>query len=389
MVPGHIHFDSVRSVTFAVTAASGSLVGSLDNYANGATILHRELYSLIISALLAHSGDSTIHSDHLNVVRTINSSLVSPLLPHSWSTLPARSLYRWLSSILSSSQNPPTLSHIKAHTTSSSLPAQANAIVDASARDSHNQLIRPYPVPSATFTLDTFSIYSSTSKFVESSISSLLTHILSHSAAADPTFKPRSTLALPLYDSHAPPEHPYVRTPYAFSALVQLYARSRQLDTASVCFTRLRNASPWCRFGCECVETSHHLFVECRRFAETRNRLSQEVCDATSVLLNEAKTPVPTTELYLHSARRLFVDDASVWPVHASRYYLGTVPALNPPSQVSTVLATKIAHTWHIASIRLAAQIWGTYRRIVNPSVGKAPRAFDLPTHLQHLHPRS
>jgi hypothetical protein len=93
-------------------------------------------------------------------------------------------------------------------------------------------------------------------------------------------------------------------------------------------------------------------------------------------------------ELYLRSTRRLFVDD-TVWPVHASRYYLGTVPAINPSCQVSTALGTKIAHTWHIASIRLAAQIWGNYRRIMNPSVGKAQRSFDLPTHLQHLHPRS
>ncbi|KAG2095674.1 uncharacterized protein F5147DRAFT_747684 [Suillus discolor] len=221
------------TLALQVTAATGSLVGSLDNYANGATILHGEVYGLIVSALLARSGgvpNTTIHSDHLNAVRIMESSIVSPLLPHSWSTLPTCSLYRWLSSILSSSSNPPTLSHIKAHTTSSSLPAQANVIVDTFARDSHTRLIRPYPVPSATFTLNTFSLYSSTSKFID-------------------------TLALPLYDSHAPPEHPYVRTPYAFAALVQLYAR--------VFFTRLQNTSPWCRFGCKCLETPHHLFVQC------------------------------------------------------------------------------------------------------------------------------
>ncbi|KAG1888725.1 hypothetical protein F4604DRAFT_1569635, partial [Suillus subluteus] len=131
-----------------------------------------------------------------------------------------------------------------------------------------------------------------------------------------------------------------------------------------------------CRFGCRCLETPHHLFVECRLF------------DATSVLLREAKTSLPTTELYLRSTRHLFIDDA-VWPVHASQYYLGTVPAINPLCQVSTALGTKIAHTWHIASICLAAQIWGNYRQIMNPSVGKAQCSFELPTHLQHLHPRS
>ncbi|KAG1717450.1 hypothetical protein EDB19DRAFT_1653514, partial [Suillus lakei] len=330
MVLAHVKINCMCSVTFAVTAASGLLIGSMDHYTNGAIILHGELYGLVVSALLARAQtpNSAIHSDHLNALHVINSSLVSPLLPHSWLTLPAHSLYRWLFDIILSSPNPPTLSHIKAHTNSDSLPVQANALVDSSACDSHKRLICPYPVPPATFMLDTFSLYSSTTKFVESPISSLLTYLLSHSAAAQLTFKPYSTLTLHLYDLHAPPEHPYVRTPYAYSVLVQLYTRSRQLDTTSVCFGHLQNTSPWCCFGCGSLETPHHLFFECLCFAETRNRSSQDVFDATSVLLSEAKTPVTTMELYLHTAWHLFVDD-TVWPLHASQYYLGTVPAIN------------------------------------------------------------
>lgn len=60
---------------------------------------------------------------------------------------------------------------------------------------------------------------------------------------------------------------------------------------------------------------------------------------------------------------------------------------INPPAQFSVVLATKIAHTWHIASTRFAGQIWGTYRRIVNPMVGKVQRSFELPTHPQYPQP--
>jgi hypothetical protein len=48
-----------------------------------------------------------------------------------------------------------------------------------------------------------------------------------------------------------------------------------------------------------------------------------------------------TTELYLRCARLLFVDDAS------------TVPAFEPGSLISAVLATIIVHAWHITSIRL------------------------------------
>jgi hypothetical protein len=103
------------------------------------------------------------------------------------------------------------------------------------------------------------------------------------------------------------------------------------------------------------------------------------------MLLLEAKTTIQTTDVYLHSARRLFVDDASVWPSHETRYYLGTVPAIQPPDPVTTVLATKIAHVWHTASIRLAGQIWGIYKRATKPTVGKVERVFDLPRHLKHL----
>ncbi|KAG1861391.1 hypothetical protein C8R48DRAFT_711299, partial [Suillus tomentosus] len=153
---------------------------------------------------------------------------------------------------------------------------------------------------------------------------------------------PGHTLAPPLYDLHAPPDHPYVRTLYAYrTALVQLYARSRQLDSASVRFAHMGSISPRCQFGCECLETLQHLFAKCRRFAETRNKSSQEVVDITSMLLCEAKTTVRTTDVYLHSTWRLFVDDVSVWPLHETRHYLGTVPVIQAADQITTVLATK------------------------------------------------
>ncbi|KAG0695322.1 hypothetical protein DFH29DRAFT_1005579 [Suillus ampliporus] len=92
------------------------------------------------------------------------------------------------------------------------------------------------------------------------------------------------------YDS---PDYPYLRSPY--------YIR----------FLHPGKSSPSCRFGYPRFETTHHLFVECHHFAETRNRSSQDVLAAISVLRREAKANVQTTELHLHIARRLFVDDAS------------------------------------------------------------------------------
>ncbi|KAG2082124.1 uncharacterized protein F5147DRAFT_660581, partial [Suillus discolor] len=62
---------------------------------------------------------------------------------------------------------------------------------------------------------------------------------------------------------------------------------------------------------------------------------------------------------------RLFVDDASVWPLRKTRYYLGTVPAIQAPDQIATVGDKNSVHMAHW-------QIWGMYKRTTNPMVGKA-----------------
>lgn len=67
---------------------------------------------------------------------------------------------------------------------------------------------------------------------------------------------------------------------------------------------------------------------------------------------------------FADAARRLtaalFVDDASVWPLATSRYYLGMLPPVpgvaNLPVSHARVFARVLA-CWHTASIRLAALI--------------------------------
>ncbi|KAG1726532.1 uncharacterized protein EDB91DRAFT_1166172 [Suillus paluster] len=94
-----------------------------------------------------------------------------------------------------------------------------------------------------------------TFNFIESSLPSVLTYIyiLSYNGACDhPAFAPAHTLALPpLCDPHAPPDHPYVHSLYAYSAIVQLYTRSCQLDTVNFRFLCLGEtpSSESCRFG--------------------------------------------------------------------------------------------------------------------------------------------
>jgi hypothetical protein len=67
--------------------------------------------------------------------------------------------------------------------------------------------------------------------------------------------------------------------------------------------------------------------------------------DSTSLHLREAKTNVQTTEARLRSAQRLFVNDASVWPMHASRYYLRHDIHYSAVSGWAGALARVLAHS--------------------------------------------
>ena len=75
----------------------------------------------------------------------------------------------------------------------------------------------------------------------------------------------------------------------------------------------------------------------------------------------------------------LFEDDASAWPQYTSRYYLGMLPPIPGTSDLSvsdTRLLAQSTSAWHVASIRLAARIWSSYRR-----------ALYLPAKLRHSLP--
>jgi hypothetical protein len=129
----------------------------------------------------------------------------------------------------------------------------------------------------------------------------------------------------------------FIDVPCAYSALIQL-------DTASLCFAHLRNISRWCRFGCYKLGNTTSFIRQASSFTQTHNGLSQEVLDSSS-LLREANTNVQTTEARLRSAQRLFVNDASVWPMHASRYYLRHDIHYSAVSGWAGALARVLAHS--------------------------------------------
>ncbi|KAI0372494.1 hypothetical protein BV20DRAFT_939840, partial [Pilatotrama ljubarskyi] len=122
--------------------------------------------------------------------------------------------------------------------------------------------------------------------------------------------------------------------------------------------------APWCHAGCTAIETAHHIFVACPSFAD----------------------------LHQSALRDLIRDTAEIWPQHSSRYYLGTMPPLHPDPELADScdarhLITRVVHGWHLASIRLAGRIWGTYKRRISPrSPPPSPTAsLVLPAYLAHL----
>jgi hypothetical protein len=182
MLPSPVSPLEFRSVNFASASSTLSFRGSLANFGRSATILHGELYGILVAVLFATSQTPTssppLYSDHLNAINLLNDFLLKPPLPHSWSSLPARSLYRWIYSILTSSPNRPSLHHIQAHTSATDPASRANATVDHLASSSHTLQISPLPVPVPTFFMDKYTPFLPPFQYIDSNLPRLLHSLL-------------------------------------------------------------------------------------------------------------------------------------------------------------------------------------------------------------------
>jgi hypothetical protein len=409
MLPSPAAPLAFRSVTFASASSTHSFCGSLASFGRSASILHGELYGILLAALFATASTSSssppsIHTDHLNAVTILNDALAHPPLPHSWSSLPARSMYRWIYSVLSSSQTHPTIHHVRAHTRSQDPVALANGLVDRLASSSQSLTIPPPPVPLPTFVMDKFTPYLPPYEYIDSHLPSLIQSLLASRSFFHASFSPQHILSPLFYDTHLPPLHPYTRASSSYSAVVQLYARSGQLPTNLSCAARFHDGSRLCRFGCSSLEDAHHLFVECHFFEHLRDEYSSLLVSDVDHMLSNTSLPNPLLSHILHMVTHLFKDNVS-WPLGSSRFYLGLIPPLLPPNLLNeslsleaTRLVTRLAHSCHSHAIRLTARIWGTVVRhyIAATSPSKAPTKSDreallrnsqlaLPPHLHYL----
>ncbi|KAG1871987.1 hypothetical protein C8R48DRAFT_770352 [Suillus tomentosus] len=126
-------------------------------------------------------------------------------LPHVWNNQPARSLYRWLFSLLHSPAPAPSLVWTAAHTNGLTPECLANDYVDRMA--SHAQERRGVipSAPLATFSMDDYAMFASGYGFVENNASSFLisrledSHVLSDSCQTSHTLE-HLALSLPSYN---------------------------------------------------------------------------------------------------------------------------------------------------------------------------------------------
>jgi hypothetical protein len=288
--------------------------------------------------------------------------------------------------------NKPILSHVRAHTSSSTIPSQLNRLADYLASKSNSLTLPPPSLPLPTFHMDTYIPFTFTHGYLESSLLSFCDSQLSNLDAINLETMHEPRPSYHCFDDTPPPSYPYTKASSSYSMTVQLYLRSGQLDTSLSRATRLKtDQQPWCRFGCQSFEDPHHIFVLCPRFSSLRQSRAAELQSTfTTIFQTSSLSPTDPAQI-LEKIDHLFLD-SDIWPARRSQYYLGVLPPFFPPSLSLPQIHIRLAHELHTVSIRLAAQIWAVARRAFyansHPSNYVRP-SISLPSPLARILPPS
>ncbi|VDC03018.1 unnamed protein product [Peniophora sp. CBMAI 1063] len=291
-IPATAALHDPRSVTLSVVTQNHALTASLRLFHHPCSILHGEVYALVVAhvlhALLNPTTPTILYSDHQNSVRLISDFAVPTFEPRRLDDIQGRSLYHWLRTLRSSSplsHRPLQLQSVRAHTADTSSPSRANAQADTYASSSHHLPFATPSLPVPTLTMDTYMPYTPRDGYIEHALVPLITHFLAQIAARPRTFAPARSMSPALYDQHNHPAYPYTRAPNTFSAAVQLYARSSQLATADLLVTHFHDREPVCTYGCTTLPAdAHHVFVDCSTFAPLRAQCTADICRETTSL---------------------------------------------------------------------------------------------------------
>ncbi|KAJ7110532.1 hypothetical protein C8R44DRAFT_883670 [Mycena epipterygia] len=309
------------------------------------------LYSLRTKVISdPEDAESLLYTDHMNAVRLIDDSKTAVDQQACLRGMTGRSYYRWILALVS--KNPLKIVYTPGH-------------LD----ERHLQDIFTAPIP--TFFMDDFTFHTPEDGWIECNIRNFVNKVQIDASSKHIGAGHQQRMAITLYDPKSPPDYPYTRAYSAYSAIVQLYPRSGQLPTADILHSRNKLESPRCRYGCDAIEDQHHLFVHCERYAVWRTKATTDVYSRTNNKLAEKGIEEADRVGLLLTAKSLFIDNESIWPLHYSTYYLGHIPTfdhLMPRTPASDKLAQiclahHLAADWHTAYIRLAGRIWGDFQR--------------------------
>ncbi|KAJ4499753.1 hypothetical protein C8R41DRAFT_729585, partial [Lentinula lateritia] len=256
MIPASAGLLDKRSVTTSLTGPT-TLVAQVSGIS--AFITHGELAGITAALILAKDSNNSIavlHTDSLYCVRTIREGLAQ--------------------------SDPGAMANIRrynAHTEDTSLPSLLNSEADHYATSAQKLVHRIPSFPIPTFHMDEFTPYSSSHGWTESNLRVYTETVMLEKSLHE--LRNNVRMAKWLYEPRPPSEFPYTRAYSAYSAAIQLYARSGQLAVADTLFSRGKIDEPYCRFGCRALEDPHHLFVECKRYTEWRVETSKEIENRT------------------------------------------------------------------------------------------------------------
>ena len=283
-----------------------------------------------------------------------------------------RSYYRWILDL--ALRKDAIITYTKAHTTDVSLPASLNREADHLASSAQKNPTTIPIAPAPTFFMDPYTFHREPDGWIESNVRYFIDHHLAKSTADSLALLPKHRMTTWLYDLTPPPPWVYTKAPSAYTALVQLYARSGQLPTADGMFQKKATLSRLCRFGCPETETPHHVFAICDHFSDFRSNELMSLNTSIKNRLDAGGLTAVDQAPILNIAKSLFSDSASSWPLHSTFYYVGQIPKIGPllhsPILNNSVTRSRLIHNiasdLHTSSVRLASRIFGNLQKEIS-----------------------
>jgi hypothetical protein len=254
MIPTASGISDRKSITAAVTRPATLILQIKDC---NTLILQGEQIGLLAALVLAESPPQ-IYTDHLNSTMLIDDSCTAINQEHRLCIMNGWSYYRWILDL--ASRKSAIITYTKAHTNNTSLSTSLNR--EANHYTSVVQkVISSIPIaPVSIFFMDLYMFHWETDGWIKSNIRHFVNHFTAKATADRLVLMPKHRMLTWLYDLNPPPPWIYTKASSAYTALVQLYARSGQLATAEGMCQKKALTCRTCRFGCPNTENPHHIF---------------------------------------------------------------------------------------------------------------------------------